>query len=226
MRRSVRLVTVAVAALLPVLVFAGPAQAAMTAALYHMSDPSVLVDSSGNGNNGTTTAITSVPGTAGRGYHFNGQNSVAVVPDSASLNPGTQNFRVTLRARFTVVPSAAVGDYDLIRKGLAGTIGGEWKMEILPAAGNTVGNAFCHFQDAATVKADARSTRNLADGAWHTIACVKTASAVKVVVDGVTTSVPAQLGSISNNKAMGIGAKVEGGDQYLGDLDEVNIQVG
>jgi len=114
----------------------GTAEAATTAALWHMENPSVMTDSSGNGNNGTTTGITSVAGVSGKAYHFNGRNSVVTVPDSPSLNPANANLKIIARVRFTVVPSAAVGDYDLVRKGLAGTAGGEWKMEIfLPVPG-------------------------------------------------------------------------------------------
>jgi hypothetical protein len=211
----------------PVVLFAGEAQAATTAALWHMQDPTKLIDSSGNGNNGTTTAITGVPGSSGNGYHFNGKNSVATVPDAPVLDPGTATLRITTRVRFTVVPSAQVVDYDLVRKGLAGTIGGDWKVEIFPPSpGSPLGTAFCQFQDVNHTIASIRDTRNLADGAWHTIACVKTATQIKVIVDGVTRSAQASLGSISNNKPITIGAKPGGGDQYLGDMDEVSIQIG
>jgi hypothetical protein len=209
------------------MVFTGTAEAATTAALWHMSDRTTLVDSSGNGNNGTANNITLVQGTSGMGYHFNGQNSVATVPTSPSLNPGTANLRITARVRFSVVPSASVVDYDLVRKGLAGTAGGDWKMEIFPPSpGSPLGTAYCQFQDVNRTQASIRDTRNLADGAWHTISCVKTATQIKVIVDGVSRSAPARLGSISNNKPLTIGAKQGGGDQYLGDMDEVSIQIG
>lgn len=213
-------------AVAPVLLFAGPAQAATTAALWHMEDPARLVDSSGLGNNGTTTAITGVPGAPGRGYHFNGQSSVASVPDAPSLDPGTAPIRITAKVRFTVSPSPQVVDYDLVRKGLAGTVGGTWKMEIFPPSPGGPGTAFCQFQDANKKSASIRDTRNLADGAWHTITCVKTATQIQVIVDGVVRSKAVALGSISNSKPVTIGAKPGGGDRYLGDMDEVSIRIG
>ena len=126
----------------------GTAQAATTAALWHMESLSALTDSSGHNNNGTTTAITGVAGAVGKGYHFNGSTSVAKVPDSSSLDPGTAALRVTAKVRFTIVPSAKVGDYDLIRKGLSGTA--RWGLEdgdqpTVP--GSTMGTAYCFFQD-------------------------------------------------------------------------------
>src|SRR5690242_18566839 len=130
MRRWTRTALGTALAVTPVLTLAVPAQAATAAALWHMDNPSAMTDSSGNGNNGTATAITSVAGSSGKGYHFNGKTSIVNVPDADSLDPGTANLRLTAHVRFTVAPSKSVGDYDLIRKGLAGTKGGDWKMEI------------------------------------------------------------------------------------------------
>jgi hypothetical protein len=226
MHRLIRLAVAVVSATVMMVVFAGTAEAATTAALYHMTDPTRLVDSSANANNGTTANITSVPGSSGKGYHFNGSSSVATVPDSPSLNPGTANLRLTARVRFTSPPTA-VGDYDLIRKGQAGTTGGQWKMEIFPPSSNTsLSTAFCLFQDVNRTTASVRDTKDLDDGAWHTISCVKTATQVKVIVDGVAHSVTAKLGSISNNKPLVIGSQSGGGDWYNGDMDEVSVQVG
>ena len=148
--------------------------------------------------------------------------SKAVAPNSASLNPGTANLRLTAHVKFTDLPTATgVGDYDLMRKGQAGTIGGEYKMEILGG-----GNAYCHFQGATGVIGKVSATGNLANGAWHTITCTKTATQVKVTVDGVTRAVSASVGSISNNKELVIGSQSGGGDWYKGAMDEVVIAVG
>jgi hypothetical protein len=152
---------------------------------------------------------------------------VASAPDDPSLDPGTATLRISAKVRFTVVPSRTVGDYDLVRKGVSGTAGGTWKVEIFPSTpGSSVGPAFCQFQDAAGKTASVRGTRNLADGAWHTITCVKTSTAIQVIVDGSARSVAVKLGSISNSKPVTIGAKPGGGDRYLGDMDEVTITTG
>jgi hypothetical protein len=211
---------------LALLVQPAQASAGNAVAVYHMADPAVLTDSSGHGNNGTTTGITSAAGSAGKGYRFSG-SAVASVPDSPSLDPGTATLRITTHVRFTQAPGTAVGDYDLVRKGLAGTKGGDWKVEIFPPSSDPgLATAYCRFQDAAHVAAEIRDTRDLADGRWHTIACVKTSRAVKLIVDGVSHSVAARLGAIDNNKPVTIGAKPDGDDQYLGDMDEVTIRIG
>jgi hypothetical protein len=225
MRGWVRL-SVAVLATAALVVFTGEAQAATTGALWKM-EQKPLLDSSGNGNNGTASAgITIVPGRVGNGYGFNGRNSVASVPDKPSLDPGTATLRITASVRFSVAPPPSVVDYDLVRKGLSGTAGGTWKMEIFPPQPGGPGTAYCQFQDANKKSASIRDTRNLADGQWHTITCLKTATAISVIVDGVTRSRAAALGSISNSNAVTIGAKPGGGDRYLGHMDEVSIQIG
>jgi Concanavalin A-like lectin/glucanases superfamily len=219
---------VAVAAVaLTVVVTAGEAQAATAVATWHMDDPGRLTDSSAFGNNGSTTGITSVAGANGPGYRFNGRNSVANVPDAASLDPGTATLRITAKVKFTVVPSRSVVDYDLVRKGLTGTAGGTWKMEIFPPSpGSPVGPAYCQFQDSSGRTASIRDSRNLADGQWHTISCVKTSTSISVIVDGAARTSRVSLGSISNSRPVTIGAKPGGGDRYLGDMDEVSIQIG
>jgi nitrogen fixation protein FixH len=205
---------------------AAPAQAATTTALWHMESVPTMDDSSGNNNTGTTTAVTIVPGSSGNGYHFDGAAGVTV-PNSASLNPGTEDFKITMSVRFDAPPSVAVADFDLIRKGLAGTTGGEFKMEILPKPlGSATSPAYCHFQDSTGKTAFIYDTRNLADGLWHTISCVKNATAIAVVVDGVTTTQTVTLGSIGNTKVVEVGRKTGGGDEYLGDMDEVSMEVG
>lgn len=202
------------------------AEAATTSALWSMENTATMVDSSGNGNNGTVAAITGVPGSPGQGYRFNGTSSMVTVPDAPELDPGTSTLTVTAKVKFTVVPNSAVGDYDLVRKGLSSTSGGEYKMEILPNSAHTAGSAFCLFKDGNKKVASIRDSRNIADGAWHTISCTKTSTSVQVVVDGATKSAKATLGSISNSAGVTVGAKPGGGDQYRGDMDEVSIKRG
>jgi hypothetical protein len=208
----------------PVFLLAGTADAATPVAIWNMDDPGRMTDSSGNGNNSSSISVGSVAdGVSGNAYRF-GANSSVTVPNSASLNPGTADFGFTAHVRFPTGPSAATGDYDLIRKGVASTGGGEWKMEIFPGGGYT-SPAFCLFKDALGKTATLRGTKNLADGAWHALTCAKTAKGISLTVDGVTKSSTVTLGSISNNQALSVGRKLGGGDQYVGDMDEVRVEM-
>jgi hypothetical protein len=200
--------------------------ATQTVALWNMEDPSQLIDDSGNNNNGTTTNITSVPGFDGNGYHFDGASSIATVPSSDTLNPGSADITFTAHVNFTQVPNATVGDYDIVRKGLSTSAGGDYKMEIVPRRTYTVAKAFCLFQDSTAKVGKIAGGRNLANGTWHTISCTKTPTSVVLTVDGRTYTKAVQLGSISNADLLTIGAQSRNADWYAGDTDKVSVDIG
>jgi hypothetical protein len=201
---------------------ATPAQAQSIAGIWHMNETSgtTAFDSSGNGNNGTLTAISFVsPGFDGTGgaYSFNGTTSKVLIPSSVSLNPGVANVSVTVHVKFTVKPPGQ-GDYDLLRKGKSIY----YKIEIA-----TSGQARCQFHGA-TGNSGLVFGPNLADGLWHTIVCTKTSTGISGLIDGtVTKSKTVTIGSITNTVALSLGGKAEGNqDQYLGVMDEVSVAVG
>jgi hypothetical protein len=205
------------------LAFCGAALGSTTNALWQMEDPTQLLDGSGNGYDGTTTNITGVEGVDGNGYHFDGSGSIATVPSSDSLNPGDADFALTVYVRFTEPPSTGVGDYDLIRKGLAATRGGDYKMEILPSKNNTQAKAFCFFKDSSKTVGKIVKGPNLADGDWHEVVCTKTSTEVQLTVDETTYTNRVRLGSISNTEPVTIGAQSRSADWYEGDMDEVSL---
>ena len=200
------------------------AVAATNAGLWHMESTSSMIDSSGHGNNGTTKNITSAAGFFGKGYHFNGSSSMVTVKSSNSLNPGSANIRLTVHVKFSKVPSKSVGDYDLIRKGLSSTSGGDYKMEIFPNSDRSQAQAFCLFRGSSNTGLLHKGP-NLADGKWHTISCYKTATSIQLTVDGTTFTKSVKIGSISNTAPLTLGAKSTGGDWYLGDMDEVSVVI-
>jgi nitrogen fixation protein FixH len=225
MRRRTALAAASVALLAPLLL-AGTAHAATPVAVWHMENPGSMTDSSGNNNNSSAmTGITGVAGSSGQGYHFASNGSVTV-PNSATLNPGTEDFSITVNVNFGAAPAAGL-DYDLIRKGLSSTAGGEWKMEIF---GNSTlaSPAFCLFKDTSGSPAvTVRGTANLAGTGWRKITCAKTSTQVTVAVDGVVQRTNrTAVGTISNTADVSLGRKLGGGDQYVGDMDEVTIQKG
>ncbi len=134
------------------------------------------------------------------------------------------NITLTLHAKFTQPPDAAVGDYDLIRKGLSSTSGGEYKMEVLPRKNYTKAKAFCYFKDSTKKVGKIINGPNLADGRWHTLSCTKTSEGVELSVDGTTYTNQVLLGSISNSAPLTIGAKTGGADWYSGEMDEVSVE--
>lgn len=204
---------------------AAPANAGTPAALWHMDElTGQMIDSSGHGNNGTlsgTVAQAQVPAVSGFAYRFTGPKAAVTVPSSASLNPGSANITLTVHANFTALPSS---DYDMIRKGLSTTTGGDYKLEVLDT-----GRVFCLFRGSTKVqKTASKNQPKINDGSYHTLQCVKTSNSVEVFVDGVSYgSKSGTAGSISNTDDLVVGAKnTSGDDQYNGLMDEVEVDVG
>jgi Concanavalin A-like lectin/glucanases superfamily len=223
MRRTAPLVGAMLAALVAV---SGVAWAAVDdAANWQMNETEgQMIDSSGNNNNGSPTDVLQT----GSKYVFNGSTSYVAVPDNDSLDPLEKD--ITLRAR-VMVPDAPMDDdsYDVVRKGLAGRPGGQYKMEIKRAAADpTVGKLNCLFQGSGgTVNKVSR--RDIVDGNWHTLECIKTADSVVVRVDGRNGSTKAgSAGSISNPTNVLVGAKTTNpfDDTFDGKMDFVSIRIG
>jgi hypothetical protein len=211
-----------IAAAVGVVAFAAPAMAVGERGLWHLDETSgtTAFDSSGNGNNGTSQNVVMT----GTGYVFNGSSSKVVVPTSDSLNPGTAAFSYSVTFQATVPPGTGL-DYDLFRKGLATTAGGEYKIEVLQANGKA--RALCVLKDAAKKTLQIRGTTNLTDGKVHTIACSRTSSGLTMVVDNLPPRTKAGVtGSISNTAPVSLGAKAEGGpdgDWFNGVLLEASV---
>ncbi len=171
------------------------------------------VDSSGNGNNGTLHGGITRTGTQ---YHFDGSTGYVSVPDSSTLDPGSGNLALTVKFTLDGNPTPSGNDYDLARKGLGSTSGGDYKAEVLDT-----GKGFCHFRGNQH-SADLTGGSNLGSGT-HTLKCVKTSSSVSLLVDGsVKASRTVTVGSIANSSGVSLGAK-PGEDFTRGYIDYVTI---
>jgi hypothetical protein len=181
-----------------------------------------MIDSSGNNNNGDPTDVRQ----RGSRYGFNGSTSYVLVPDSDSLDP--EESDITLSAGVKVTDAPMDDDsYDIVRKGLSGTPGGDYKMEIKRAADPTVGMLHCLFKgDGGTV--DKVAQRDIVDGNWHTLECIKTSTSVVARVDGKSGGTKAgSAGSIANASEVLVGAKTADplDDMFDGKLDFVSIEI-
>jgi hypothetical protein len=167
-------------------------------------------DSSASGNDGANSNVTG----NGSGYTFNGVNSRVIVPDAASLNSGTGDFSWGVTLTMTDPPTPKGETYDLLRKGLAGAKGGDYKLEIMNAGGKA--KARCVFNsilgNGKRAPSAIMGTTSLADGRTHTVTCTKTATGITVAVDSLaprTRTIAGGLGSVSNTYDLALGAKAE-----------------
>jgi hypothetical protein len=210
---------------LVVLMAASPAWAVLLkAADWQMNETSgQMLDSSGNNNSGTPTDVLQTGST----YAFNGSTSHVVVPDADSLDPQAND--ITLTARVMVNGQSLDDDsYDVVRKGLVTTEGGDYKMEIKRIkADPTIGRLHCFFRGTGgTVFKVARP--DIVDGNWHTLECIKTSTSVVARVDGRSFTKTGSAGSIANASQVMVGAKEvtpRPDDMFDGSMDFVSIEI-
>jgi hypothetical protein len=215
------------AGLLGTLFLAPPANAAATKtlALWNMNETSgsTLVDSSGHGINGTIGSEVVKNGSV-HTFNYLKPNTPPPHPGhldtvtSSQLNPGTRDYSITIRAKWT----EPFGN--MIQKGQSGTAGGYFKWQA------PKGIVQCLFRGSAG-NAGVSSKTALNNGQWHVITCTRTATQVQMIVDGkVTATLKHATGTISNTKPLTIAGKGNCDqvsvtcDYWVGQMDYVQIQ--
>jgi hypothetical protein len=145
---------------------------------------------------------------------------LVTVPDTDILNPGTDDYAITVRLRTT----HKFGN--IIQKGQSKTGGGNVKMQI-PS-----GIVECVYRGTSR-SIQVSSPERLNDGNWHTVSCARTGDGVTLTVDGSTVARRhGWTGRIENSWPVSIGGKTGcdqidvGCDYYAGDLDYVEINAG
>ncbi len=147
---------------------------------------------------------------------------IVTVPHDPALNPGTQDYAVTLRYR-TTQPFG-----NIIQKGQGGAPGGYWKIE------NPSGYLTCVFRGVAPGggwnRKEVVSPTKLNDGAWHTVRCERIGTQLRLWVDGaLVATAGGAVGSITNDRPISIAGKLNCNqetiscDYFTGDIDFVTI---
>jgi hypothetical protein len=200
-----------------------------TRALWHMDDTgTTMSDASQYGNTGQLTNVNvgQPPVFSGRSFGFDATDaldSYVTVPDNNSLDPGNAN--ITITAWVNLTGPILDDSYDIIRKGLSNTAGGDWKMEIKNIKNlGAVGKLKCTFRGNSSITKVARP--DIMDGQPHELKCIKTANSVIAQVDGRSFTKSATAGSIANASNVMLGSKIPGDDEYNGLLDEVRVEIG
>jgi hypothetical protein len=204
-----------------VVLIASPAWAVLQkAADWQMNEPpgsGQMIDSSANNNNGTPTDVVQT----GEVYVFNGSTSRVVVPDNDTLDPADKD--ITLTARLMVNGGSLDDDsYDIVRKGLSTTPGGDYKMEI-----KATGRLHCYFRGTGGIVHKVARV-NILDGSWHTLECIKTTNSVVARVDGGRSyKATGTAGSITNSSNIMVGGKKTNpfDDMFDGSMDFVSIDI-
>jgi hypothetical protein len=182
----------------------------------------VVHDSGGGGHDGTSKNVSlGQPGHDGTAYGFNGNSSIVRVPHSSDLNPGDGDFSYGAWVKFTAVPPPTT--FDVIRKGVSESQGGDYKLELFRA--NDAAKARCYAKGSGGSDG-ITGGNNLNDGQWHQLTCERFGSSWRITVDGVTTSENASIGRIANTADVTIGAKPTNEDWFDGLIDDAFIAIG
>jgi Concanavalin A-like lectin/glucanases superfamily len=196
--------------------------AVVDAANWQMNETSgKMLDSSANGNDGSPSDVLQT----GSNYTFNGSTSRVAVPDNDSLDPLEKT--ITLRAQ-VMVPNQAMDDdsYDVVRKGLSATPGGDYKMEIKGTSDPTEGRLHCLFKGTGG-RVNRVAPPDIVDGNWHKLSCTKTLNSVVARVDGQPYTKTGSAGSIANSTNVMVGAKTANpfDDVFDGRMNYVSIHI-
>lgn len=204
--------------------FAAASAYSATVAAWKMNERAgarTMHDSSGSNLSGTigSAVVTGVVTNGAKGYRWLGKNKDGYHPErlvrvnSSRLNPGTNDFVVTIRL-FT-----GAGDQNIIQKGQSTTTGGYWKIDMVE------GHVICLFKGSRGRSA-VRSTQKVSNNSWHTVRCARRGTRVSITIDGGTPrSNVGATGRIANSKVLAIGGKAScnGGsiqcDYYIGRID-------
>jgi hypothetical protein len=185
----------------------------------NVNSGNVLPDLSGNNNHGTLTNMANPPtatsGWAGQGLSFDGVNDYVSVPNSASLNMGTNNFSYGLWFK-TVETSATY----LLGKGNEFS-----RIWVIRNNWGTTGRTACAMLDNGGWKY-IENTFNTNDGQWHQVMCVKTAlTTFSMYMDGkfINSNALQGNGDLSNTGNLFIGADWIGGQWGTATIDDVRI---
>jgi hypothetical protein len=214
------------------LVIAAPASAA-TLADWEMNEgpgAHTMVDSSGHVNGTIGSAVkTGVQLQGATAYQWLFTSPTAPPPkperlvqaSSASLNPGSGTYSVTLR----YLTTKHFGN--IVQKGQAGSKGGYFKLE------NPNGRLNCVFRGVSSSGSFLRKAVEsgvISDGTWHTVVCTRTPTGLTLTVDGsVVATAKGSTGSISNPNPVTIGGKLNCDqitttcDYYTGAIDYIKI---
>ncbi len=202
-----------------------PAAAATTVASWEMNETSgtVMGDSAGY-HQGTIGSDVMLLGTSYK-FPYIKPNSeyrpqhIVTVPDAPELNPGTGDWSVTTRFRFT----HSFGN--MLQKGQGGKT--YFKMQA------PRGVVSCLFRGADGSKS-VNSGVPLNDGEWHTVRCQRSGDAVTMTIDDglKIRRASGPTGQISNTMPFAIGGKSKCNattvtcDYWVGEMDYVRIETG
>jgi Concanavalin A-like lectin/glucanases superfamily len=205
-----------------------------------LTAPAVVLDASGNGNNGVvqtgfggSVGLVSRAGGVAADFpkactHEPCPNAMVEIADSDSLDPGIANFEWGARIRLQKAQTA--DGENVLQKGTWGEPGGQWKLQV----DKNPGIPSCVVSGVVPGEATERrivlkASISVADGTWHRVTCRRAAGKLEIVIDGTKRgSAPMPAVDLSSSASVTIGAKwvtSANNDQFQGTIDDVLMTV-
>jgi hypothetical protein len=176
---------------------------------FNEASGNTTADLSGNGNTATINGATRTAGRYGNGLSFDGVNDYVAGTD---IDFPTSPFTISAWFKTSVIKSSFI----------VGKFAGAKNQMYVMSGGS--GEALAGLYDGITWR-DAVDTGNLtADGNWHHVAVVVTATQMELFVDGVSKATAPHDNSFPvNNVVWNIGRRNNGTHYFNGTLDEIRI---
>ena len=174
-----------------------------------------------------------VPGPPGRGHAIRPRTpcsvsakcpaGLAVVPDADSLDPGAADF--SFGASVRLLPMETGGGGNVVEKGWLQAPGGQWTLNVDALDGHP--SCVVEGRLEGPTQVIVRSRVTVADGAWHSVSCHKTAESVRIVVDGTEDELTESIGDVANTAPILIGGSgLDAGDAtFHGRVDDVYLWI-
>ncbi|NES15251.1 MULTISPECIES: LamG-like jellyroll fold domain-containing protein [Micromonospora] len=153
-------------------------------------------------------------------------SAVIQVPDAANLNPGTQDFTISVLVKLTA--GQVTAGANLVQKGFYSKTGSQWKLQ---ADNGIPGCRIAGFRDGVWTEALVSSGVSIADQGWTFVQCKRRGTVLSITV-GAHPAVPFDGDAsmdVSNTSKVTIGAKGAGlsnNDQFRGELDNAVFSLG
>ncbi len=181
-------------------------------------DRSAIIDNKQSRSDGNDWRVMYQPSDKYRSLSFDGSNDVVTIQDSTSLSPGTGDY--TVEAWFKT--SANFASTAWIFSNYGSATNNQVGLTI-----NTSNKLACTYRDGSANSASTSSTGTINDGQWHSAACVKDSTTVRLYLDGKQngTASAASVGAIDTTgrvKKLGqIGTGTS--EHFTGSIDEVRV---
>jgi hypothetical protein len=178
-----------------------------------------LIDSSGQGNNGTTVGSpTWTTGVINQAISLNGTTQYTTVIDTPSLRITSA---ITLSA--WIKPTSLAGPYYILKKAKQSATNG---YELSISGTGTAFFRFNQFTSANTYRVDTKSA--LTTSTWVHIAATFNGTTLTIYRNGIADSskTVSAVSIVSNNLSLGIGAEPDGVAKFPGAIDDARVYNG